>query len=135
MPKFNPKALRADAPHKVKVRLVIRDEAGEKQEVTTDVFYRALSLDDQVGFPSVEGKEGTGRVEAVKEQLALLVVKIPDFGVGPVADGFEQEADACFFGAMEDSFFNAISEAIAEDRDPNATPSGSSSITTGAEGK
>jgi hypothetical protein len=62
-------------------------------------------------------------------------VKIPDFGVGPAAEGFEQEADAAFFGALEDAHVNAISEAIAEDRDPNGTPSASSSTTTGAEGK
>jgi hypothetical protein len=120
--KFSPSQLLAAAPHKVSVRLVIRDERGEKQEVMTDVFYRALSLDDQLSFPSVEGKDGAERIEAVKEQLAILVVKIPDFGVGPVAESFEQEADASFFGAMEDSFVNAISEAIAGDRDPNATP-------------
>ena len=135
MAKFNPGQLRADAPHKVSVTLVIRDAGGEKQSVVTDVFYRALSLDDQATFPSVENKEGQERVEAVKAQLAALVVKIPDFGVGPAAEGFEQEADAAFFGALEDAHVNAISEAIAEDRDPNGTPSASSSTTTGAEGK
>lgn len=132
MSKFNPKQLRADAPHKVMVRLVIRDEQGEKQEVETAVFYRALSLDDQVSFPSVEDKVGKERVEAVKQQLALLVHSLPDFGVGP---DDEQKPDAEYFGTLDDAHVNAISEAIAEDRDPNPKPSSSSPLTTGAEGK
>lgn len=132
MPKFNPRQLKASAPHKVKVKLMIRDEHGEKQEVETDVYYRGLSLDDQAEFPSVEGKEGKERIEAVKAQLARLVYNIPDFGVGP--DG-EQKADEAYFGEMDDAHVNAISEAIAEDRDPNGKPSSSSQPTTGAEGK
>jgi hypothetical protein len=114
------------------VKLVIRDEQGEKQEVETAVFYRALSLDDQATFPSVEGKEGKERIEAVKAQLALLVHSIPEFGVGP---DDEQEPSPEFFGTLEDAHVNAISEAIAEDRDPNSLPSSSSPLTTGAEGK
>lgn len=135
MPKYNPSQLRADAPHKVPVRLIIRDGEGRRQEITTDVFYRGLSLDDQADFPSVEGKEGKERIEAVKQQLARLVVKIPDFGVGPAEEDFEQQPDAKYFGGIDDSHVNAISEAITEDRDPNAKPSDSSQPTTGAEGQ
>ena len=130
--RFNPNQLKAAAPHKVMVKLVIRDEGGEKQEVETPVFYHGLSIDDQADFPSVEGKEGKERIEAVKAQLARLVHSLPEFGVGP---GQEQKADEDYFGEMEDSYVNAISEAIAEDRDPNARPSSSSQPTTGAEGE
>jgi hypothetical protein len=132
MSKFNPKQLRADAPHKVMVKLMIRDEHGARQEVETTVFYRGLSLDMQADFPTVEGTEGTARIEVVKKQLGMLVHSLPDFGVGP--DG-EQAADAAFFGTLEDATINAISEAIAEDRDPNVKPSNSLQPTTGAEGK
>lgn len=135
MPKFNPNQLRAAAPHKVTVKLIIRDDEGAKQEVTTDVIYRGLSLDDQPDFPSVEGLEGKARLDAIKAQLAFLVVSIPDFGVGPADKGYEQQPDAAYFGAMDDPHITAISDAIAEDRDPNAKPSSSSQPTTGAEGE
>lgn len=118
--KFNPGQLRAAAPHKVKVTLQIRDEVGEKQEVETAVYYRGLSLDDQAEFPTVEGKEGKERIEAVKQQLSRLVHSLPDFGVGP---DFEQKPDEAFFGEMDDAHVTAISEAIQEDRDPNTKPS------------
>jgi hypothetical protein len=132
MPKFNPNQLKASAPHKVPVTLTIRDEAGEKVEVETYVYYRGLSLDDQATFPSVDGLEGEARIAVVKKQLSLMVHSIPDFGVGP---GEAQKADEAFFGEMEDGHVNAISEAIAEDRDPNVKPSSSSRPTTGAEGQ
>lgn len=125
MKKFNPNGLRADAPHKVTVKLVYRNEAGEKEVVETEVFYRGLSLDTQDDFPTTEGKEGKERTEAVKQQLAALVVKIPDFGVGPAEDGFEVQPDAAFFGPLEDTHVNAIGDAIAEDRDPNVKSSNS----------
>jgi hypothetical protein len=122
MSKFKPGQLKAAVPHKVTVKLLLRDDAGEKQEVETHVFYRGLSLDAQADFPTVEGLEGKERIEAVKQQLERLVHSIPDFGVGP---DDEQKPDAAYFGEMDDAHVNAISEAIGEDRDPNVKPSSS----------
>lgn len=132
---YSPAALRADRPHRVKVTLEIRNEAGEREAVETDVYYRAVSLDDRDAFPAVVGLTGRALDDAVKAQLAYLVLKIPRFGVGPAAEGFEQAADAAFFGALDDKNISAISTAIGDDLDPNAPPSGSSPTTTGAEGK
>ncbi len=120
MPKYNASQLRADAPHRVKVNLVIRDDDGNKQVVETDVYYCGMSLDTVGIMPDVEGKEGQERLNTIKEQLAMLVIGIPDFGVG---HDLEQKPDTAFFGGLEDVNLEAISNAIAEDRDPNTKPS------------
>ncbi len=122
MAQYTPGQLKASAPHKAKVKLVIRKDDGEKQEVETFVLYRGLSLDDQADFPSVEGLAGKDRIDVVKKQLERLVIGLPEFGVGPEE---EQKADEAYFGAMEDAFVTAISDAIGEDRDPNTKPSDS----------
>ena len=122
MPKYNPNQLRADAPHKVKVKLLIRDEEGTRQIIETDVYYRGISLDSVGAIPDIEGKEGQERLDVIKAQLAMLVTRIPEFGVGPE---LEQKPDAAFFGGLEDANLDAISNAIAEDRDPNSKPSSS----------
>lgn len=129
---YKPNQLKASMPHKVPVRLTIRNAAGEKQVVEVDVFYRGLSLDALADFPMVDGKEGKERIDALKEQLVRIVISIPAFGVGP---DFEQKADADFFGEMDDAHVDAINDAIGSDRDPNAKPSSSSQPTTGAEGE
>jgi hypothetical protein len=122
MPKYSPSQLRADAPHRVKVKLSIRDDEGNKQIVETDVYYRGISLDTTGQIPDIEGKEGQDRLDVLKAQLAMLVSGIPDFGVGL---DLEQKPDAEFFGGLEDANIDAISNAIAEDRDPNTKPSNS----------
>jgi hypothetical protein len=120
---YNAKQLRADVPHKVKVNLFIRDADGNKQLVPdVEVFYRGVSLNTVGSIPDVDGKEGQERLDIIKQQLAFLVEKIPLFGVGPDC---EDKADEAFFGDLEDANLDAISEAIAEDRDPNKKPSNS----------
>jgi hypothetical protein len=123
MQQYNPSQLRADAPHKVKVVLVIRDAEGNKQVVPqVEVFYRGVSLDTVGIIPDVANTEGQERLNIIKKQLAFLVTSIPIFGVGPDC---EQKADEAFFGALEDANLDAISKAIEEDRDPNTKPSNS----------
>lgn len=123
MSQYKPSQLLASAPHKVKVDLVIRDTEGNKQIVPqVEVFYKGVSLDNVGSIPDVTGKEGQERLDVIKQQLALLVEKIPLFRVGPDC---EQKADEAFFGALEDANLDAISDAIAEDRDPNTKPSNS----------
>lgn len=120
MPKYDPRQLRADAPHRAKATLVFRDSEGIKHIVETDVFYRGISLDTTGTIPDIEGKEGQERIDVLKAQLAMLVTGIPEFGVGL---DLEQKPDAAFFGDLEDANIEAISNAIAEDRDPNTKPS------------
>jgi hypothetical protein len=120
MSQYHPSQLRADAPHKVTVKLVFRDKEGNKQIVDTDVYYRGISLDTVGTIPDIEGKEGQERIDVIKAQLATLVTGIPAFGVGL---DLVQKPDAAFFGEIEDANLDAISTAIAEDRDPNSKPS------------
>lgn len=125
MSKYNPKQLKARRKHKVPVTFILRDEVGRKQEVVADVIYRGLSLDDQPDFPTVEGLEGKERIEAVKKQLAALVVAVPDFGVGPAEEGYEQPPDESYFGEMEIENATAISVAIGEARSVPTSPTAS----------
>lgn len=122
MAKYSPAQLKARPQHKVPVTMVLRDERGGKQEVVAEVVYRGLSLDDQADFPVLEGLEGKERVDAVKAQLARLVVAIPDFGVGP---DDEQRPDAVYFGEMEIENATAISRAITEARSVPTKPTAS----------
>lgn len=123
MPKYDPKKLRAGAvPKKAPVTLVVTNDAGEAAVIETDVFFRGLSLDQTAEFPDDTGLKGKERIDVIKQQLALIVLSIPDFGVGPDE---EQKADAEYFGAMEDAHVEAISEAIRKRREIPTRPSSS----------
>lgn len=122
MPKYDPRQLRADAPHKATATLAIRNAAGEKEVIETSFYYRGLSLDETGTFPDVAELKGKERIEVVKEQLARLIHSIPDFGVGP---DDEQKPDAEYFGAMEDAHVDAFSDAIQKDREVPQKPSNS----------
>jgi hypothetical protein len=121
MPKYDPKKLRAGAtPKKATATLAITGDGGEMEVIEADVFFRGLSLDETAEFPDDTGLLGKERIEVIKRQLALIVVSIPDFGVGPDQ---EQKADEEYFGAMEDAHVEAISEAIRKRREVPTKPS------------
>jgi hypothetical protein len=123
MPKYDPKKLRAGAtPKKAPTTFVITSDGGEPEIIEADVFFRGLSLDETAEFPDDTGLKGKEKIEVIKRQLALIVVSIPDFGVGPDE---KQKADAEYFGAMEDAHVEAISEAIRKAREIPTRPSSS----------
>lgn len=123
MPKYDPKKLRAGGPpKKAPVTLAITNDAGEMEVIETEVFFRGLSLDETADLPDDTGLQGKERIEVIKRQLALIVLSIPDFGVGPDE---EQKADTEYFGAMEDAHVDAISDAIRKRREIPTKPSSS----------
>jgi hypothetical protein len=114
MKTFNARRTRANARHTVNVMLILPSDEGGVEQVEVEVCYRGLSLLESSQFKELAGLEPNERAEEIVRQLAFIVDEIPAF-VGD--DNKSVACDEEFFGGLDVSILNAISEAIAEARE------------------